>query len=243
MAVSIFEVIKSSVSIVDVYQRYVNTSVEKKGKALQGECPFHIDKSRTKHLHIYDRYWKCYECGAYGDAVDMVQKMFAIDSRLDAASKINYDFKLGHNLNSFNPTKSAVNEYLQVRRKYERFLEYEKIMFHNLTEDFKAFNEYLSHFKMEDMSTENPNDDFFWEAVAYQSALDYWTDIILNGEPYTLSTYEHSKQYLLYKVLLRNGYRYDKQSYFDEWLVGDWMIPVASRVTNLNVQHLNDCLQ
>ena len=239
MAASVFEVIKSEVKIVDVYQRYTANKTVKRGKALQGVCPFHYDKSNTKHLHIYDRYWKCYECGAYGDAVDMVQKLEQLE-RLDAASKINTDFGLGHDMKGFKPTKESVNKYLQVRQKYERFLAVEKVMFHNLTEDFKAFGDYLSRFNMEDMSVENPNDDFFWEAVAYHSALDYWTEIITNGEPYTLSTYELSKQCILYKVLLRNGYRYDKTSYFDEWLLGSWQIPVASRITGLNLQHLND---
>jgi hypothetical protein len=56
--------------------------LRKAGSRHVGLCPFHDD--RNPSLSVYpDNHFKCFSCGAYGDQIDFVQKMYGL-SFLDA---------------------------------------------------------------------------------------------------------------------------------------------------------------
>ena len=52
-------------------------------------CPFHND--RTPSMKLNEDYLYCFGCGATGDVIDLVAKLFNLSS-YDAAKKLVYDF-------------------------------------------------------------------------------------------------------------------------------------------------------
>ena len=52
-------------------------------------CPFHAD--RTPSMKLNEDYFYCFGCGAHGDVIDLVAKLFNLTS-LQAAKKLAYDF-------------------------------------------------------------------------------------------------------------------------------------------------------
>ena len=54
-------------------------------------CPFHND--RTPSMKLNEDYFYCFGCGATGDVIDLVAKLFNLSS-YDAAKKLAYDFEI-----------------------------------------------------------------------------------------------------------------------------------------------------
>ena len=52
-------------------------------------CPFHND--RTPSMKLNEDYFYCFGCGAIGDVIDLVIRLFNLSS-YDAAKKLAYDF-------------------------------------------------------------------------------------------------------------------------------------------------------
>ena len=52
-------------------------------------CPFHND--HTPSMKLNEDYFYCFGCGAIGDVIDLVAKLFNLSS-YDAAKKLAYDF-------------------------------------------------------------------------------------------------------------------------------------------------------
>ena len=52
-------------------------------------CPFHAD--RTPSMKLNEDYFYCFGCGAHGDVIDLVARLFNLSS-YDAAKKLAYDF-------------------------------------------------------------------------------------------------------------------------------------------------------
>ena len=52
-------------------------------------CPFHND--RTPSMKLNEDYFYCFGCGASGDVIDLVARLFNLSS-YDAAKKLAYDF-------------------------------------------------------------------------------------------------------------------------------------------------------
>ena len=52
-------------------------------------CPFHAD--RTPSMKLNEDYFYCFGCGAHGDVIDLVAKLFNLSS-YDAAKKLAHDF-------------------------------------------------------------------------------------------------------------------------------------------------------
>jgi putative DNA primase/helicase len=60
------------ISIVDTINKYVQ--LEHKGAQHLGICPFHKDTTKSLHVNDGKRIFKCFACGASGDAIDFVMK-------------------------------------------------------------------------------------------------------------------------------------------------------------------------
>jgi len=54
-------------------------------------CPFHAD--RTPSMKLNEDYFYCFGCGATGDVIDLVSRLFNLSS-YDAAKKLAYDFEI-----------------------------------------------------------------------------------------------------------------------------------------------------
>ena len=52
-------------------------------------CPFHAD--RTPSMKLNEDYFYCFGCGATGDVIDFVARLFGLSS-YEAAKKLAYDF-------------------------------------------------------------------------------------------------------------------------------------------------------
>lgn len=81
---NVFEAVKQFVTTREVAEMY-GVKVQRNGMAC---CPFHDDRSPSMKL---DKRFHCFGCGADGDAVDFVARLYELPVR-DAAMKIADDF-------------------------------------------------------------------------------------------------------------------------------------------------------
>lgn len=81
----IFATVKAAVTVRQAAEHY----------GLQGSrnsmvcCPFHDDRHPSMKLN--ERYFYCFGCGATGDVIDLVAKLFGLSS-YEAAKKLAHDF-------------------------------------------------------------------------------------------------------------------------------------------------------
>lgn len=91
-------------------------------------CPFHSEKTASMKIYPDDRGFHCFGCGAHGDVITFVMKLFGLNF-LSAIAKINTDFALGLAVDR-PPTllekreveglKRAAEQLKQERKKIER---------------------------------------------------------------------------------------------------------------------------
>jgi DNA primase len=65
--------IRSRLDIASLIGQYV--PLRKRGNDLVGLCPFHAEKTPSFHVHPDRGFFKCFGCGAGGDAIAFVQKL------------------------------------------------------------------------------------------------------------------------------------------------------------------------
>lgn len=82
---TIYETIKAAISVKQAAEHY-GLKVSHNGMAC---CPFHND--RHPSLKLNEDYFFCFGCGAKGDVIDLVARLFNLNS-YDAAKKLTYDF-------------------------------------------------------------------------------------------------------------------------------------------------------
>jgi len=70
------EQLKSSIDIVDVVGQYVR--LRKAGTRFVGLCPFHTEKTPSFGVHAVHQFYKCFGCGAKGDAINFVMEIEAL---------------------------------------------------------------------------------------------------------------------------------------------------------------------
>jgi DNA primase len=70
------EQLKSSIDIIDVVGQYVR--LRKAGTRWVGLCPFHTEKTPSFGVHSVHQFYKCFGCGAGGDAIKFVMEIEAL---------------------------------------------------------------------------------------------------------------------------------------------------------------------
>lgn len=60
-------------------------------------CPFHEEKTASMRLYEGDRGWYCFGCGQGGDVIDLVRRLYQINTR-QAIVRLDMDFGLGLDL-------------------------------------------------------------------------------------------------------------------------------------------------
>ncbi len=85
---TLFETVKRSVTTQQAAECY-GLSVNRFGKTL---CPFHRD--RTPSMKV-DRRFHCFGCGADGDVIDFVSRLYGLDAK-SAAEKLAADFQINY---------------------------------------------------------------------------------------------------------------------------------------------------
>lgn len=71
------ETVKNRVSIVDIVNLYVK--LKKKGQSYMACCPFHNENTPSFSVSPKNNIFKCFGCGASGDAIKFVEKIENVD--------------------------------------------------------------------------------------------------------------------------------------------------------------------
>ena len=82
---NLFESVKAAATVRQAAEHYGL----KIGQGNMVCCPFHAD--RTPSMKLNEDYFYCFGCGAHGDVIDLVARLFNLSS-YDAAKKLTYDF-------------------------------------------------------------------------------------------------------------------------------------------------------
>lgn len=85
---TLFELVKQNICVPDAAKHY-GLSVGHNGMVC---CPFHEDRHPSMKLN--ERYFYCFGCGATGDVIDLVARLFDLSS-YGAAQKLAQDFGIG----------------------------------------------------------------------------------------------------------------------------------------------------
>lgn len=99
---NVFEAVKQSVSTREVAEMY-GIKVRRNGMAC---CPFHDDRNPSMKL---DNRFHCFGCGADGDAIDFVAKLYGLSLK-EAAVKIADDFGISYNLKHKASVRARIRE-------------------------------------------------------------------------------------------------------------------------------------
>lgn len=82
---TLFKLVKQKISVSDAAEHY-GLQVSRNGMTC---CPFHDDQYPSMKLN--ERYFYCFGCGATGDVIDLVARLFDLSS-YEAAQKLAQDF-------------------------------------------------------------------------------------------------------------------------------------------------------
>jgi DNA primase len=103
MTNSLSDSIKSSLTMPQVAEFYGYTP--NRGHFIR--CPFHgTGNERTPSLHIKDRSFRCYSCGASGTVIDFAMLLYGIPFET-ACVRLNSDFHLGLSTDKPDPQEAA----------------------------------------------------------------------------------------------------------------------------------------
>ena len=119
----IFEIVKENVNLREAAELY-GIDVNRYGKAL---CPFHND--RNPSLYVADDHFYCFACGAHGDVIDFVGRLFQL-SPYDAARKLMADFHLSPD----KPPSAAALHAKRIRTEAQQLMENERLCFSVLSD-------------------------------------------------------------------------------------------------------------
>ena len=135
-------------------------------------CPFHND--RRPSMKLNEDYCYCFGCGAHGDVIDLVTRLFNLSS-YDAAKKLAYDFGI-------DPDKPPAAAALR-KPKYPLAKAFQKEEIHCQ----RILCDYLhlfEHWKMQyaPKTPEDTLDDHFVEACQMLDYIEDLTDILTFAE-------------------------------------------------------------
>ena len=165
-----FEAVKQAVTVIAAAEQY-GIEVNRHGMAV---CPFHDDKDPSLQLH--DEYFHCFGCGASGDVITFVARLFQISNK-EAAEKLAEDFGVSFDRRFSKPL---------VKRRPASVLHQIAAQRENYT--FRTLNEY--HRKLQEWQVQydpkTPEDSIdprFLEAVQQKEYVEYLLDVLISGTP------------------------------------------------------------
>ena len=167
---NVFEAVRDTVTV----KEYAELNGFKPNKSSMICCPFHNDNTPSCKI---DKRFYCFGCGAKGDTIDFVSRLYGIDKK-SAAEKIADEFHIPYENNTHR------KPIAQNSHKQEMLLE---TQFNDLCNNFLTI--LIDYFRLMEMWEKNysphtPNDDFhplFIEAVHNKNRIEYLIDIIIYG--------------------------------------------------------------
>ena len=164
----IFEIVKENVNLRETAELY-GIDVNRYGKAL---CPFHND--RHPSLYVTDDHYHCFACGAHGDVIDFVGKLFQL-SPYDAAWKLMADFHLSPD----KPPSAAALHAKRIRTEAQQLMENERLCFSVLSDYAHVLRDWKVQYAPQ--SPAEAPDERFVEACHKLDEVEYYLDILASG--------------------------------------------------------------
>ena len=168
---AVFREVRERVSAEDAAHRY-GLTFDRKGWAL---CPFHADTKPS--LSFKNGRFRCWACGASGDAVDLTKHLFVL-SPLEAAERLILDFGLNIPIREKTTPEQAeaVRRQHQIAEAHQQFEEWRRTFTNSLNEAFRAGHVLLKNFP-EHLSDSQAT------AIQMHETLEYWADTLMHGTP------------------------------------------------------------
>ena len=164
---TIYGTIKAAISVKQAAEHY-GLKVNRNGMAC---CPFHND--RHPSLKLNEDYFFCFGCGAKGDVIDLVARLFNMSS-YEAAQKLASDFGL-------DPKPPTVAAMVKPKRPYIRqFREDEMLCFRVLTDYLHLLEDWKVRYAPK--TPEEALDDRFVEACQMHCPIEYMADVLTVGD-------------------------------------------------------------
>ena len=164
---TIYETLKVTISVKQAAEHY-GLKVNRNGMAC---CPFHND--RHPSLKLNEEYFFCFGCGAKGDVIDFVARLFDLSS-YEAAQKLAADF----GLDPKPPTAAALPK--PKHPCIRQFREDEMMCFRVLTDYLHLLEDWKVRYAPK--TPDDALDDRFVEACQMIDYIEYLADILTVGD-------------------------------------------------------------
>ena len=164
---TIYETIKAAVPVRQAAEHY-GLRVNRNGMAC---CPFHND--RNPSLKLNEEYFYCFGCGAKGDVIDFVARLFDL-SNYEAAQRLAADFGI-----STEPGQAVAAPHKTKRPHIRQFREDEMLCFRVLTDYLHLLEDWKDRYAPG--TPEDKLDDRFVEACQMLDHMEYLADILTVG--------------------------------------------------------------
>lgn len=165
---TIYKTVKENVTVWQAAEHY-GLTVQRNGMCC---CPFHRDLHPSMKLN--EDYFFCFGCGAHGDVIDFVTRLFGISS-YEAAQKLAYDFEIDPDK---PPAAAALKkpEYPLAKAFQRDEMRCQRVLcnYLHLLEDWKE--------RYAPSGPEESWDDRFVEAGQMLDYIEYLTDILTFAE-------------------------------------------------------------
>lgn len=116
------QAIKEKADIVEIISQYL--PLEKQGKEYVGVCPFHDDHSPSMRVSPDKQIFKCFACGAGGDAIGFVskyEKISFVDAVAKVAARIHYPLQIEQAAPAAPDTNKPLYDALDLFTAYGRY--------------------------------------------------------------------------------------------------------------------------
>ena len=164
---TIYENIKAAISVKQAAEHY-GLKANRNGMAC---CPFHHD--RHPSLKLNEDYFFCFGCGAKGDVIDLVARLFDL-SGYEAAQRLAADFGI-----STEPGQAVVASCKPKRPHIRQFREDEMLCFRVLTDYLHLLEDWKERYAPK--TPDEPYDDRFVEALQMHCHIEYMADVLTVG--------------------------------------------------------------
>ena len=165
---TMYENIKAAISVKQAAEHY-GLKVNRNGMAC---CPFHHD--RHPSLKMNEDYFFCFGCGAKGDVIDLVARLFDL-SGYEAAQRLAADFGI-----STEPGQAAAASCKPKRPHIRQFREDEMLCFRVLMDYLHLLEDWKVRYAPK--TPADPYDDRFVEACQMHCHIEYMADVLTVGD-------------------------------------------------------------
>ena len=159
---------KQSITLRDAAEQY-GLDVKRNNMIV---CPFHDDSDPSMKLN--DDYFYCFGCGASGDVIDFVARLFQISTK-EAAAKLAADFALSYDRHAIRKTPKQPAIKAQIAQQRENYTFRMLAAYSRKLQDWKE--------QYDPKSPDEEIDPRFLEAVQQKEYVGYLLDLLISGSP------------------------------------------------------------